>query len=420
MLQLALLQRDPVRWFSRWRERYGDLFTLRLGVLGDTVMVCDPEVAKVALTDPERLPAGEANASIEMLVGSRSTLLLDDEEHLARRRLLLPALHGEALRAFEEDIAAITRDEAARWRRGDELRMRRVTQAITLEVIVRVIFGVRDPDRVARARELLGGFVDEGANPALFFPALQRDLGPRSPWGRFVRRRRAVDAFIEGEIAARRAEPDAEDRDDVLSLLLRARDEEGRPLPDGDLRDELLTMLVAGHETTATGLAWAIEMLGRHPAVRERLVTELRDGRTEYLDAVITETLRIRPPVFDAVRRARAPVTLGGHELPAGTSVSILTTLIHRRADVYPQPDAFRPERFLDGAKPGAYAWVPFGGGVRRCLGAAFAHFEMRIVLRELLLSAPSLELVRAEPEHVVLHAVTLIPAAGVPVRVAA
>ncbi len=417
IVQVGLAQRDPLRWFCGWNERYGDVYTMRFPVLGSTAMVCHPDVAKQVFTDPVRLPAGEANASIEPLVGRRSTLLLDDDEHMERKRLLLPALHGEAIQRYREVMAEVTQEEIATWRPGVVFSAREATQRITLEVIMRVVFGITEPARREAYRATMAGFVDGAGSLALFVQALRIDLGGRTPWGRFLARRGEVRRLLREEIAQRRTDG-TEGRDDILSLLLDARYEDGSPLPEEDLVDELLTMLVAGHETTANGLAWALELIGRAPAVRARLDEELARGETAYLDATVTEVLRLRPPVFDAVRRVREPVELGGFTIPAGCSVSVLSCAIHQRDDVYPGAKDFRPERFLDGGRAGTYSWLPFGGGTRRCIGAAFAQLEMQVVLRELL-CGPRLELVRDEPEHVKMVSVTLVPAAGVPVRLA-
>jgi cytochrome P450 len=284
-------------------------------------------------------------------------------------------------------------------------------QAITLEVILRAVYGVRDPARLAHAARVIGTFGER--SDALMLPsALRRDLGRFSPWRRFLRARAALDALIADELAQHRAAPDAEDRDDVLSLLLRARDEDGRPLSDAALRDELDTVVGAGHETTATALAWALERLVRHPHVLDRLRASLRDGETDYLDAVIKETLRVRPVIADVARRLTAPLEVGGYTLPAGTLVVALITALHAREDLYPDPAAFRPERFLDGDAAGAYTWIPFGGGVRRCLGAAFAQEEMRIVLREVVLRA-DLRAAEARDERPRMRNVTIAPRQG-------
>src|SRR4051794_14787116 len=282
--------------------------------------------------------------------------------------------------------------------------------SITLEVILRAVFGVRDPARFARAAAVVGAFSER--SDALMLPApLRRDLGPRTPWRRFLRARDAPDALVGEELALRRAEPGAEERDDVLSLLLRARFEDGRALSDEELRDELVTVVGAGHETTSTALTWALERLLRHPAALARLRASLEAGETAYLDAVIRETLRIRPVLADVARRLTAPMEIAGSRLREGTLLLAAITAVHTRADLYPDPWAFRPERFEEG-QPGSYTWIPFGGGVRRCLGAAFAHEEMRVVLGEVVLRA-DLRAPDLADERVRMRNVTLAPGAG-------
>jgi cytochrome P450 len=278
-------------------------------------------------------------------------------------------------------------------------------------VILRAVFGVRDEERFARAAKIVGEFALR--SDALMLPAvLRRDLGRFSPWRRFLAARDGLDALVREELALRRTEVGGEDRDDVLALLLRARHEDGTPLSDAALRDELVTVVGAGHETTATALTWAMERLLRHPAALERLRTSCAAGETDYLDAVIKETLRVRPVIADVARKLTAPLQVGGYTLPAGTMVLAVITALHAREDLYPDAGAFRPERFLGDDAPGSYAWIPFGGGVRRCLGAAFAQEEMRIVLREIVLRT---DLRAAEPrdERARMRNVTLAPAHG-------
>jgi cytochrome P450 len=253
-------------------------------------------------------------------------------------------------------------------------------RALTFEVIVRAVFGVAERDRIETLRRALVSLLDMG--PIFLLPnSLRRDLGPWTPWGRFQRRLRAADALLYEEIARRRGEADLDERTDVLSLLLRARDEDGRPMTDVELRDELMTMLLAGHETTATGLAFAFDLLPRNPGVLSRLRDELDDGDDAYLDATVTETLRIRPVLDAAERTLTAPREIAGWMLPAGIRVYPAIAIVHHRPDLYPEPDQFRPERFLDGQAE-SYTWLPFGGGIRRCIGAALAQVEMAEVIR--------------------------------------
>jgi cytochrome P450 len=288
---------------------------------------------------------------------------------------------------------------------------------VTLEVILKAVFGIRGTERERRAAELVGEFAHR-SDLVTTIPGLRRDLGRWSPWAKFKRARAALDDFIYEEIADRRGQPDAAERDDVLSLLLAAEHDDGSPMTDRELRDELVTVLGAGHETTATALAWTMERVLRTPRVLERLRESVEAGEDEYLDATIKESLRARPVIVDVARKLARPAEIGGYELPAGTFVLPAIAGLHYREDLFPEPDEFRPERFLDG-KADTYTWIPFGGGVRRCVGAAFAQYEMRVILRTILerteLRAPD-----PEPERVRLRNVTLAPGKGARVELVA
>ncbi len=318
------------------------------------------------------------------MLGAHSLLTLDGEEHMRQRKLLLPPFHGERVRGYAELVAEIAGREVESWPLGRPFALRESMQRITLEVILRAVFGVREEERLRRFRALLPP-LGEVSTLLLFSPWMQRDLGPRSPWGRFLRDRAAVDALIYEEIALRREAADLSQSDDVLSLLLQARDEDGRAMSDVELRDELMTLLTAGHETTATGLSWAFERLVRTPDVMARTVECLsEDDGDAYLEAVVKETLRIRPVIVDVARKVSVDWEVEGYDVPAGTLVMPAIAAIHRRPDLWERPLELRPERFLSGeVEP--YSWIPFGGGVRRCIGAAFALMEMRVVLRAVL-----------------------------------
>jgi cytochrome P450 len=418
VVHFAQLAQRPIETLCAWHARYGDCFTVRYPVFGTGVYVADPQAIRELHTgDQSDLRAGEANAPLGIVVGARSVLVLDGSEHLRHRRLLLPPFQGSAVTAFRSTIRDVAEREVAGWARGDRLVLRKRMRALTFDVIARAVFGVEERARIERLRRTLTAVIDR-QYVALLPHALQRDLGPRSPWGGFQARLRAADALLYEEIARRREAPDLDARTDVLSLLLRARDEDGAALTDGELRDELMTMLLAGHETTATGLAFAFDLLLRHPAVLARLREELsgREDVPTYLDAVVTETLRLRPIIDANQRRLTKPRVVAGWELPAGISVYPAIAVVHRRADLYPEPDLFRPERFLDG-RTESYAWLPFGGGIRRCIGAALAQAEMAEAIRTIVLGA-ELRPLRAQPDHVVMRGVTLVPRHGVPVEV--
>jgi cytochrome P450 len=404
--------RDPLGFFARLQKRYGEIYTFTFPYFGRVVYLAEPDLVKEVFTgDPKVFHAGEANATVlETSLGPSSVLTLDEAEHMRQRKVLLPPFHGERVLRYGELIREITERDMESWPVGTPFAMRDHTQEITLAVILRAVFGVRGRERFDRASRLVGDFATR-ANLLFQIPWLQRDLGRFSPEGRFRRAREALDGFIYEEIAARRAEPEDDERDDVLSLLLQAQHEDGSPMTDRELRDELVTVLGAGHETTATGLAWALERLLRTPRVLERLRESIEAGEDDYLDAVIKETLRARPVIVDVARKLTEPVEIAGYRLPAGTLVLPSIAGLHYRDDLYPEPNEFRPERFLDG-KTDNYAWIPFGGGVRRCIGAAFAQYEMRVILRAIFaradLRAPDLR-----PEKVKLRNITLAPGKG-------
>jgi len=404
--------RDPLRFFTRLHRRFGNVFSLSFPYFGRIVYVADPGIVKRVFTgDAALFHAGEANATVlEPTLGPGSVLTLDEAEHLRQRKLLLPPFHGERVTGYGDLIREITERDVESWPLGEPFALRPHTQRITLAVILRAVFGIRDDERFARAAVLVGQFARR-ADLITQAPWLRRNLGRFSPWSRFQRARAGLDEFIYEEIAARRAEPSGAEHDDVLSLLLEARHDDGRPMSDEELRDELVTVVGAGHETTATALAWAVERILRTPRVLARLRASVEAGEDDYLDATIKETLRARPVIVDVARKLTAPAEIGGYELSPGTFVLPAIAALHYREDLYPEPHEFRPERFLDG-KVDNYAWIPFGGGVRRCVGAAFAQYEMRVILRTLLeraeLSAPD-----PRPERVKIRNVTLAPGKG-------
>ncbi len=401
---------QTVAWTARpgpfmmraWRE-YGDAFTLKIGTEPPWVMLAHPDAVREVFTgDPALLHAGEANVILRPMLGRASVLLVDGPEHLRQRKLMLPPFHGSRMAGYREMVAEIAREHIARWPRGAPLSLAPRMQAITLDVVLRVIFGMEDAGELrGRLRRMMEWIMSTPSLLAMI--AAGPDRIERA--GLFKPAMRAVDALLLEQIGVRRARPG----DDVLSLLLEARGEDGSPMSDQELRDELVTLLVAGHETTATALSWTAERLVRMPGGW----AALREGGEEYAEAAGKEALRLRPVLPIVLRHLQAPMTIAGLDLPAGAVVAPSIYLVHRRAELYPEPERFRPERFL-GANPqgGTYTWIPFGGGVRRCLGAAFALMELRVVLAEL---GRSLEAGAPDPapELTRRRSITLVPARG-------
>ncbi len=412
-LQTAIWFRRAQWFMESSRARFGDTFTLRIAGEGTWVVTADADAIKQVFTgDPRLLHAGEGNRILLPILGANSVLLLDDERHLSQRKLLLPAFHGARMQRYGQLMEEIAAQEIERWPLGEPYPLRPRMQAVTLEIILRAVFGVAEGPRMELLRARLRRFLDLSTNPRNtgVLAALGPDRFGSIPL--FRRELTRVDGPIYEEIAARRGAGDLESRQDIMSLLLRATHEDGSPMSDVELRDELMTLLIAGHETTANALAWAVERLCRHPQKLDRLRAELRDSEDTYLKAVVQETLRLRPVISIVLRRLVEPMEIGGHQLPAGVSVAPSIHLVHRRPDIYPQPHQFLPERFLEdegGAAPGTYTWIPFGGGVRRCLGAAFAQFEMEAVLRRLVL-ARAIAPARPQSERVYRRAITETP----------
>jgi cytochrome P450 family 135 len=405
----------PTPFMEECRRRYGDVFTLRfVAPEGPMVFVSDPAlIEEVYKASPELLHAGDARLILEPLVGRHSVLLLDEQPHMRHRKVMLPAFHGERMKAYRELMVEVTERELASLPRGEEVAVWPVMQAITLDVIMRAVFGVAEGERYDRLRDGLREMLDSMMNPARMFMvlglrfALKADYRPTA----FDRNLARVDELLFQEIRERRGRDDLAERDDVLSMLLQARDDEGRELSDQELRDELVTLLVAGHETTATSLAWTFERLARHPDVLERALAEADAGEDEYLDAVVKETLRLRPVLPITTRRLTADMDLDGHRIPAGRIVAPCVYLVQRRPDIYPEPARFRPERFLE-RPAGTYSWIPFGGGVRRCLGASFAMFESLVVLSTVL-SRASPRALAPGGETIRRRAITFAPNRG-------
>jgi cytochrome P450 len=378
----------PVSFLERNRARYGKRFTIRLLSTPPFVMISDPaEIKQIFTAPPEVLHPGEGARILEPVVGKNSVILLDERDHLEQRKLMLPAFHGEKMERLTELMTQVAEREAESWPRGEPVRLHPRLQALTLEVILRAVFGLDPGPRLDGLRQRLTEILSLGSGPSGMMPFLQIDLGRLTPWARFVRLRGEADELIYELIEERRASgPLADERPDVLSMLLEARHEDGSPMSPQELRDELMTLLVAGHETTASELAWAFERLAREPAVLARLQEEITAGDGDaYLTATIQETLRRRPVLPNAAPRlVKQPVELGGWTYPAGVCLIANSYLVQHDPEIYPDPYAFRPERFLD-EPPGTYTWIPFGGGRRRCLGASFAMLEMKVVLRSVL-----------------------------------
>ena len=397
---------------ERARARYGNRWTLRLSATPPFVMLSDPEwIRELFTAPPDVLHPGEGARILEPIVGSRSVLLLDEAEHLEQRKLMLPAFHGERMERLADLVAETAERAVADWPTETEIELHPRLQALTLEVILRAVFGLEPGERLDLMRDRLTTILDWGARPIGLLPPLQRELGGLGPWAGFQRLRAAVDEPLYELIAERRTE--RADRDDVLSMLLEARHEDGSPMTDEELRDELMTLLVAGHETTASQLAWTFQRLARAPDVVATLRDEIDAGESsDYVEATVRESLRSRPVLPNvAPRLVKHPVELGGWLYPAGVCLVGNAYLIHHDAAIYPDPYSFRPQRFLD-SDPGTYTWIPFGGGRRRCLGAGFAILEMKVLLTavfaacELRAGADRLELSRR-------RSITLSPRAG-------
>jgi cytochrome P450 family 135 len=409
VMQSAIWSRRAQWMLEQCRARFGSMFTLSIAYEGTWVMVSDPEHVKQVFTgDPRVFHAGEGNQILRPILGDNSVLVLDEKPHIRQRKLLLPPFHGERMQGYRAKMAEIAAREIESWPLGAPHQLRPRMQAITLEIILETVFGVHDGKRLEELRVALREFLDLTTNPLMLGPVVL--VGPdrvrRIPAvGRRIAR---VDELIHREIAERRAAEDTAGRDDILSMLVDARHEDGSPMSEAEMRDELLTLLVAGHETTATALSWAMERLVRHPEKLERLRDEVLAGEEAYLTATIQETLRLRPVIVLVARRLTEPVEIGGYELPAGVTVTPSIHLVHRDPEVYPEPGRFLPERFLDNP-PGTYTWIPFGGGVRRCLGAAFAQFEMAVVLEELV-RRREIRPARPESERPFRRAITETP----------
>jgi cytochrome P450 len=410
----------PLAFMDECRRELGNSFSLRfLGFERPMVLISDPAAIKALYMEQANgLPPGR-NIVLEPILGSQSLLLQEGAEHLARRRLMLPSFHGERMRSYESVLDEIVSEEIDSWPLNSEFPIHSRMQTITLEAILRIVFGVADGPRLERLRGVLSNVLTETASPRSQLIALAtRRFRGGNAFARYEGQLKEVDDLLYAEIAEHRTRPDLADREDILSMLMLAEFEDGGTMSDKELRDQLMTLLLAGHETTATALAWTFDLLLRHPESLQRLRDSLEAGEDDYLRATISESLRLRPVLPLAGRRLAKELSVDGLTLPAGTDVTPAIWITHTRADLYPEPFAFQPERFL-GDGPESYAWIPFGGGIRRCIGASFAEFEMRIVLREVLTRC-DLHKASPLPEKTGRRNITLSPKDGTPVVVTA
>jgi cytochrome P450 len=369
-------------YLERQRRRYGNMFSINVLGLGKMVVLADPALIKHTFTaDAKTLHAG-SRSPLRKVLGDNSLLGIDEEHHMEQRKLLLPPFKGQRMKAYEPLIEEIAIDEIERWPVGVEFETAKSMQRITLRAILRAVFGASGA-RAAELEELLPSWTDQGQSLSRF-PMLHKDLGPLSPWGRFLALRAKVDAILDTLIEDARRDPDVAERPDVLALMVQARRDDGSPLSNAEIRDQLVTMLAAGHETTAHTLSWSVERLRRHPEVLARLVAEVDAGGKELRDATIREVQRMRPVISFAGRHTMKPFEVGGYRLPPGVLIGLSAGLTHFDPNLFPHPDRFDPDRFLN-ARPDTYSWIPFGGGVRRCIGATFAHMELDVVLRVIL-----------------------------------
>jgi cytochrome P450 len=427
--QTLLWIRRPIEVLRFCQKRYGAAFSISLPPFR-IALFSEPEAVRaIFAAKPDEMHAGEVNRILRVLVGQRSVLLLDGSEHLRHRKLLMPSFHGERMRFYGQAMAEITRSVMTSWPEREAFALHEHTQEITLQVILRTVFGADEGAEAHALADAIKCMLAAAEHRISIVPMMYLSEHPeveeRLPWKWMVANRNRVDALIYQQIAARRRDPKLAQRSDVLSMLLQARDEAGEGMTDQELRDELMTALAAGHETTATGLAWAFERLLSCPETYDRLRDEVRTlGATPdpeklaalpYLDATVKEVLRLRPVIPIVGRVLKKPMRIGGYDLPAGATVGACIWLAHRNPAVYPEPEAFRPERFL-GVTPDTASWLPFGGGIRRCIGAAFALYEMKIVLGTMI-AARDFELAQPKDASTQRRAITFWPEGGTRIR---
>ena len=396
----------PIPWIERCRDRFGPVYTLRDRLLGTMVYIGDPDLIQdIFRADSDHFVCG-TEPRMAALFGE-SLLMLGGADHLQRRRFLTPAFHGESIKRYTDLMAEVTEREIGGWPVGKPFALYPKLSVIGMDIILRTLFGEREPEKRDELRELIFRIVSQ----RLVLLDWARHDFPGSPWRRFLRLRSRIDSLLYDEIEQRRTSSNGHDRTDLLSLLMSLRDEEGNDLSDHELRDELVTFLIVGHETTATALAWTFERLVRHPEVVSRLRRELAAGEEAYLNAVVNESLRVRPPVMSAPRKLATDLEVGGYRFPAGTLLMISPPLVQLSPSLYDAPREFRPERFLD-QKPEPRKWIPFGGGVRRCIGASYAISEMRVMTATILRNA-ELRPASRSPEKVAFRGIMIKPSRG-------
>jgi cytochrome P450 len=369
-------------FLERARRRYGNMFSARIAGLGHLVVLADPDLIKQTFRAEARTLHAGSRSPLRKVLGDNSLLGIDEDHHLEQRKLLLPPFKGQRMKAYEPLVEEIAAEEIDRFPEAVEFTTAAAFQRITLRAILRAVFGATGA-RLTRLEELLPPWTEQGQHLSRF-PQVHHDLGPWSPWGRFLRLRAKVDAILDGLIDEARRDPGLEERTDVLALMVAARRVDGSALSNAEIRDQLVTMLAAGHETTAHTLSWAVERLRRHPEALARLVEEVDAGGKSYRDATIREVQRMRPVVSFAGRHVIQPFEVGGYRLPPGVLIGLSAGLTHYDPSLFEHPDRFDPDRFVD-KLPETYEWIPFGGGIRRCIGATFAHMELDVVLRVLL-----------------------------------
>ena len=422
-LQMLRWLKNPMEVLESCKARYGDIFTMNLAMAGKVVVTCDSLAIKdVFALGQDAAHAGEANVVLKPFLGEHSLLLLDGQEHMRQRKMMMPAFHGERMSAYGRAMIELTHASIDTWPVGVPFAVHSRLQAITLQVILRTVFGIAEGPQFRELADLLARALDILSWPPLLFSFMQKDLGPWSPWGRFRRLGDRARELLLGEIRRGRKEGTA-GRTDVLAMMLDARDETGEPLSEDELHDELITLLVAGHETTATALAWALRWLLADAKVLREVVAATEDAggdvskiaKSELIDGCVREALRLQPVIPMVGRIMKENITVLGHELPRGTAIAPSIYLVHRNESLYPDAARFDPHRYAKW-KPAPWEWLPFGGGLRRCIGAAFAIFEMKMVLATVL-PRVAMRLV-SEDVHAVRRSVTLTPSGGLPVVV--